>query len=252
MSAATGTERFPLESGSVAVLVRAGRLPAWHDLAPGERTAIEQAHVDRMLATGRDVGLRRIEGFELITSQGPWQRFWVIELPSVEAAEAWIAAETAPPYGAYGHYDAQLARRHAVAELADWPSRPPPTVTPEPEPGRLRPLAATVDSIVVLLFGRWRAEAEAVDAATRGDDEHVDLMRRIAREHGLMRIESWQLLAPRSAWHRAWVIEFPAFADAEAWMEAERRPPHGRFSDKHYQLARPWAPAYFAGWATGA
>lgn len=240
--------RFPLEDDTVTVLVQAGRLPTWHDVPADARERIEQEHVDRMLAVGREHGLRRIEGFHLITAQGAWQRFWVIDLPDLAAAEAWIEAETAPPYGAHGYYASHLARPHAVAELADWPSRARPTVVPDPDPGRLRPLAAATDSIVILLFGRWRPEAELTDAEARGDTEHVTLMRRVAREHGLMRIESWQLIAPRDDWHRAWVIEFPTLEGAEAWLAAEVLPPHGRFSDKRYLLARRWDPAYFGGW----
>jgi hypothetical protein len=63
-----------------------------------------------------------------------------------------------------------------------------------------------------------------------------------------MRIEAYRLLGPKAEYHRAWVIEFPALEDAEAWLEAEVLPPHGRYSDKRYLLARRWAPDYFASW----
>ena len=56
------------------------------------------------------------------------------------------------------------------------------------------------------------------------------------------------LIAPNPDYHRAWLIEFPTLADAEAWLDAEVLPPHGRYSDKWYLLARPWAPEYFATW----
>jgi hypothetical protein len=232
----------------VVVLFKGGRLPTWHDLAPDTRQTYEQDHVDLMLSVAREHGLLGIEGFRLITAQGPWQRYWVIEFPKIEGAEAWIEAEVRPPYGAYGYYSYELARRHAREELADWPSRPRPPVAPASEPHRRPELTVRTDSIVVLLFGRWLPEAEMASPDERGDHEHVELMKRVARGHGLMRIEAYRLLAPKADYHRAWVIEFPTLEDAEAWLDAEVLPPHGRYSEKTYFLARPWAPDYFAGW----
>ena len=78
--------------------------------------------------------------------------------------------------------------------------------------------------------------------------EHVDLMLDVAKRHGLMRIDAFRLIAPKPDYHRAWLIEFPTLEDAEAWLDAEVLPPHGRYSDKWYLLARPWAPEYFATW----
>jgi hypothetical protein len=234
---------------SVVVLFKGGRLPSWHDLTPERRDAYEQEHVDLMLAVGREHGLMGIEGFRLVTAQVRWQRYWVIEFPALEGAEAWIEAEMRPPYGAYGHYEYELARRHAREELATWPSRALPDVVPlAADPHRRPTLAARTDSIVVLLFGRWRPEAEVTPPDVRGDDEHVELMLGVARDHGLMRIDAYRLLAPKADYHRAWVIEFPGLEDAEAWLDAEVLPPHGRYSDKAYLLARRWAPEYFATW----
>ena len=59
-------------------------------------------------------------------------------------------------------------------------------------------------------------------------------MKQVAREHGLMRLEGFRLIAPQDAWHRAWVIEFPTMAGAEAWMEAEVQPTYGTYSSKVY------------------
>jgi hypothetical protein len=237
---------------SIVVLVRAGRLPEWHDVPPERQTAFEQEHVDLMLSVGREHGLLGIEGFLLITAQGPWHRYWVIELPDLAGAEAWIEAEMRPPYGAFGFYDYELARRHAREEFDRWPVRPPPAVIPlRSDPREMVPLGVRTDSIVILLFGRWRPEAEMTPPEVRGDDEHVELMQSVAREYGLMRIEAYRLLAPKHDYHRAWVIEFGALEDAEAWLRAEVLPPHGRFSDKRFFLARRWAPEYFSTWPAG-
>jgi uncharacterized protein (DUF1330 family) len=243
------TRPYSVDRDSVVVLFKGGRLPAWQDVPPTDRDRYEQEHVDLMLAVGREHGLMGIEGFRLITAQGPWQRYWVIEFPALDGAEAWIDAEMRPPYGAYGFYEYELARRHAREELSSWPSRPRPEVVPlAADPHQRATLSVRTDSIVILLFGRWRPEAEMVPADVRGDDDHVELMRAVARTRGLMRIDAYRLLAPKSDYHRAWVIEFPTLADAEAWLEAEVLPPHGRYSDKRYLLARPWAPEYFATW----
>ena len=64
-----------------------------------------------------------------------------------------------------------------------WPSRSLPEVVPLAADPHLRPtLAARTDSIVVLLFGRWRPEAEVTPPDVRGDDEHVELMLGVARD----------------------------------------------------------------------
>lgn len=74
------------------------------------------------------------------------------------------------------------------------------------------------------------------------------LRQSIAREHGLMRLEAFQLLGIESTWRRAWIVEFPTLAGAEAWIQAEVAPPHGLYADKTFYLARKWAPGYFAPW----
>jgi len=234
---------------SVVVLLKGGRLPTWHDLDAATREAYEQEHIDLMLSVAREHGLRRIEGFRLITAQGPWARYWVIEFPTLAGAEAWIEAELRPPYGAFGFAEYELARPYQVELLESWPSRPQPAVTPTPDPHVAPALQVRTDSIVILLFGRWHPGSELVDPMTRGDAEHDALMQRVARDHGLMRIEAFRLVAPKPEYHRAWVIEFPTLEDAEAWLDAEVLPPHGRYSHKTYVLARPWAPEYFASWA---
>jgi hypothetical protein len=106
--------------------------------------------------------------------------------------------------------------------------------------------------VIVLLWGRWRPEALMTPPGVRGDEEHNALMKGVARKHGMMRIEAFAALSPQADWHRSWVMEFPTFEGAEAWIEAEVLPPHGRFSQKRYSLARRWAPDYFAAWSAWA
>jgi hypothetical protein len=234
---------------SVFVLFKGGRLPSWHLLSDEERTAAEQNHIDLMLSVAERHGMRRLEGFRLMGQQHDWQRFWVIEFPTLEGAEAWIEAEIAPPYGLYGFYEYHLARSWAVEHLATWPTFPRPAVQPRPDDPHRRPdLGADPSSVVVLLFGRGRPGYEAAGPEKRGDDEHVGWMQDVARRHRMIRIEAFQTIARPAEWHRAWIIEFPTLEGAEAWMETEVRPPHGAYASKQFLLARRWSPDYFASW----
>jgi hypothetical protein len=239
---------------SFVVLFRGGRLPAWHDLAPETQRAYEQEHVDLMLSVAREHRMIGIEGYRLITAQQPWVRYWVIEFPTLAGAEAWIQAEIAPPYGAFGFFEYDIARRHGLEILADWAPNPrsPIVVPPDADPHVIAPLDVDRGSVVVLLWGRWHPEATLATPEQRGDDQHNALMRSVAREHRMMTIEAFAALGPRADWHRSWVIEFPTLAGAEAWLEAEVLPPHGRYSQKCYLVARRWAPEYFASWTAWA
>ena len=235
---------------SIVVLFKGGRLPPWHRLTPAERTAYEQEHVDLMLSVARQHRMQRMEGFRLIAPQERWERFWIIEFPSLEGAEAWIEAEMAPPYGLYGFYEYYLSRPFRPDEFSSWVTHPRPAAVAKPDtnPHQIPPLKADLSSIVVLLFGRWLPGSEAVNPGDRGDQEHVDLMKRIAREHRMMRLQAFQLIDPQPDWHRAWVMEFPDLVGAEAWINGEILPPHGAYSNKIMYLARRWAPEYFPSW----
>jgi len=233
----------------IFVLYKGGRLPTWHHLPLEERRVYEQTHVDLMLSIAQEHQLRRLEGFRLMTPQQTWERFWVIEFPSLAGAEAWIEAEMAPPYGRYGYYEYYIARPWRPDYFSQWVARPPtPLVPTEADPHHVPMLEVDHDSVVVILFGRWLPGAEALSPQERGDAEHIALMQSVAQDYGLMRLEGFKLIGPQADWHRAWVIEFPTLAGAEAWIDAEIRPPHGSYAAKVFYLARKWAPAYFASW----
>lgn len=237
---------------SIIVLCKGGRLPSWDSLTSEKQGAYSQEHVDLMLSIAREYGLMRLEGFKLMTPQQVWVRFWIIEFPTLVGAEAWIDAEMAPPYGRYGYYEYYVARHWRPDKFASWATRPPAPVDvlSGTDPHHIPALDVDRSSVVVLLFGRWRSEASEVTSEARGDTEHIELMQSVAREHGLMRLEGFKLIGPQDGWHRAWVIEFPTLAGAEAWIDAEVRPPHGRYATKSFYLSHKWAPGYFASWVS--
>ncbi len=231
---------------SVVVLYKGGRLPSWDGLTADEQDAYSREHVDLMLSVAREHGLMSLEGFKLLAPAGDWLRFWAIEFPTFEGAEAWIAAEMEPPYGRYGYYEYYLARR-VRREGTGSPAATPLSGAPSETPV----LEADVGSFVVVAFDRWLPGADVVPPGERGDAEHDDLMGAVAREHGMVRLDDYRVVAPQSDWHRARVVEFPELEGAEAWIEADSRPPNGRYRSRTYHLARKWAPEYFAGWVPG-
>ncbi len=224
----------------VVVLVKAGRLQSWDHVSPEKQLDYTREHVDMVLEAGSRYGIMRLEAFRLMGYQQPWHRFWVIEFPTLEGAEEWIQAEMAPPYGSYGFWEYHLARPWGPDYFSTWVTRgrkPSPPLEGQ-VPGSIPALQVDGESVVVLMFGRGLPGSDLMTPEERGDWEHVDLMKEVAREHGLMRLEGFRLIAPQDDWHRAWVIEFPTLEGAEAWMEAEVRPTYGTYNNKVYYPAR--------------
>ena len=237
----------PASSGdSVVVLYKGGRLPSWDGLTVEEQDEYSREHVDLMLSVAREHGLMGLEGFKLVGPVGDWMRFWAIEFPTFEGAEAWIAAEMEPPYGRYGYYEYHLARsvrrEGPGSRAATSPYRPS---------SRIPVLEADKNSVIVVAFDRWLPGTDLVPPEERGDAEHQELMNVAAREHGMTRLDVYQLVAPQADWHRAWIVEFPRLEGAEAWIEADSRPPNSRYRSRIYHLAHKWAPGYFASWVAG-
>ena len=235
---------------SVVVLFKGGRLPSWHRLSQSEQEAFSQEHVDLMLSVSRRYRLMHLEGFRLLGPQDHWQRFWLIEFPSLEGAEAWIQAEMAPPYGRYGHYEYHLARRGPQGDFTGQAAHPPARQLPAAadDPHRIPSLRIDPTSLVVLSFRRWLPGAAELSAEERGEVEQVRRLQAVAQSHGLIRLERFRLMAPQADWHEVCLAELPSFAAAEAWMEVETALPYSSFALLNMHLARKWAPAYFAQW----
>jgi len=206
--------------------------------------------VDLMLSIAQKHRLMKLEGFKLWTPNRRWERFWIIEFPYLEGAEEWIDAEVAPPYGSYGYYDYYLARRLDSDPFTNSivRNRVANDKSSDGEPYDIPTLGVDRDSIVVLLFSRPRPEASEISPKERGDTEHVERMRSIALDHGLMRMEVFRLIGLQSDWHQVCVVEFPTVEGAEAWIDCETLPPRSRWYDQAMYMAWKWAPDYFASW----
>ena len=235
---------------SVVVLFKGGRLPSWHGLSQSEQETFSQEHVDLMLSVSRRFRLMHLEGFRLLGPQDHWQRFWLIEFPSLAGAEAWIQAEMAPPYGRYGYYEYHLARRAAQDQFTDRTSRPPvgKSQASSEDPHQIPSLRIDPTSLVVLSFRRWLPGAAELSTEERGEVEQVRRLKAVAQSHGLIRLERFRLMAPQADWHEVCLAELPSFAAAEACMEVETALPYSSFVLLNMHLARKWAPAYFAQW----
>ena len=238
------------ERGPVVILFKGGRLPSWHQLSDKKRAEFEQTHVDLMLSAAHQYEMTRLEGFRLIGPQGDWQRFWLIEFPAIEGAEEWIRAEMAPPYGLYGYYEYHLSRQFQGDVFSEWVTKPASPIIPmASDPHTIPALQIDSTSVVVLMFARCRPGTESMTPDDRGEAGYVNVMKDIAGEYGLMRLESFQLLSPQSDWHRAWVVELPTLEAAEAWIAGEEALPRGMYAQRTIHLARKWAPEYFASWS---
>lgn len=241
-------DRDDVDRDDVIVLYRGGRLPSWDQLTSERQLTYQQEHVDLMLKVARQHALRSMHGYRLIAPRGPWERFWTIAFPDLTGAEAWMKAEVAPPYGRYGHYEYDLARRWRPESLAWLPQR---TIhsDAETDPQIVPVLAVDSHSIVVLCFSRWQRGSDEVAPDVRGDDQRRQRLQDVARTHGLMHGEVFRLVGSGRDGDLVWVLEFPDLAGAEAWIDAEVEPPGGAYHERTYHLSRRWAPAYFASWA---
>lgn len=236
---------------SVAVLFKGGRVPAWYGLTAEQHDEYQRIHVDLMLDVAREHGMTRLEGYRLVGTQQYWRLFWIIEFPTAEGAEAWIAAEVEPPYGAYGNFEYHLGRRWAPDHLAPLVTGPPDQhKRPGVDPHDVPDLDVDRGSLVVLGFGRHVAQGGPPESAT-SDETHARALEDIAERHRLSRLEGFRLLNPQPEWHWMYVAELPDFAGAEAWIEVEMDAGRQGVVGSSVYLARRWAPDYFDLWPPG-
>ncbi len=240
-----------MSDSNIVILLKGGRLPAWYGLAVEDQEAFSQEHVNLMLKVAAQHRMLRIEGYRLLSPVQSWERFWVIEFPTLNGATAWIEAEMAPPYGRFGYYDYHLARRYSNTLYNDLAS-PDRLMQGKAgdDPHRIPTLKADRNSLVVLQFKRWSAGAIDMPKDKRGDGKHRARIQSVAGAHKLVSLESFKLLSPQADWIETTVVEFPDFGGAEAWLEAENDQPHSMYTVQSMYLARRWSPDYFDTWAS--
>lgn len=246
----TAKKDSSLKNDSIVILFKGGRLPSWHLLSDRERKIYSQKHVNLMLSVSQKYSLLHMEGFVLLSPQIHWERFWTIEFPSLEGAEAWIKAEMEPPYGRYGFYEYYLSRRNPTKTFNNFVVQPEGLLSTESTSGphQIPHLKADYNSTLILNFRRWVPGADKISSKLRGDKRRQLLLQSIAQQHNLIRLEKFQLIAPQSNFHEVNLVEFPTIEAATLWMEAETNQPHGQFRLQVMHLAHRWAPQYFQNW----
>lgn len=238
-----------INKDSVVILYQGGRLPTWDTLTEDQQAAFSMEHIDLMLSVANKHEIIHLEGFKLLQPQDRWERFWIIEFPTIEGAEAWIEAEMAPPYGLYGYYQYQLSRPWQRDNFDSWVTKPPALSNPvNIDPREPHDLRVNMDTVVAVTLDRWRPGAELIPPVVRGDTNHNDLMRSVARKYGLIRLKAFRLIAPQHDWHYAWIAEFPTLEGAQAWQDTDTQPPHSTYRAKTCYLSRKWSSEYFAAW----
>lgn len=226
----------------VTILFKGGRLQSWYQLSPEQKSSFEQEHVDLMLSIAKQHHLHRLEGYRLIAPQGGWERFWIIEFPSLSGAEAWIDAEMTPPYGRYGFYNYQMARQTVLAPHPGWlPASRPNPIAWHGDPHQVPELSIDRDSVVVFMY-----EWDRLGSGLTPNETSTFLSR--AEKFDALWLEQFYLIAPQAKWNRAWLVELSTLDSAEAWIEAEAAAGQADTMKRHYQLTRKWAPSYFVNW----
>ena len=103
---------------SYVVIEFAKMLPDAHQFTDQERGSSE--HIELMNEVATEYRLMRLESYHLIAPQPEWHRAYIIELPTMEGAEAWINAELVPPQAAYSTKKMYLSRKWAPEFFAGW------------------------------------------------------------------------------------------------------------------------------------
>ena len=76
-------------------------------------------------------------------------------------------------------------------------------------------------------------------------------MRKVAKDHGLTRLEVFQLIDVQEDWRRVWIAELPTIEGAMAWADAEAQPHHNGYTIRTVHITQKWAQAYCASWVPG-
>lgn len=235
---------------SVVILLKGGRLPSWNNLSEDVQASHSQLHVELMLSVAEEHRMMRLEGYRLISPMDHWERFWVIEFPTLTGAEAWIQAEMAPPYGRYGYYEYHLARRVDPESYGPIPGKPRQiSAGPEIDPHRIPELGVAKDVIVVLDFHQNEANTDDAPPTNHNFQQASQIRTETAQPDTMLAAESFALIAPQDDWDMARIVEFGEFADVETWLDHEHELSRVNNKGGKTYLSRKWAPEYFRHWA---
>ena len=127
------TTKPEVSKESVVLLCKGGYLPSRDHLTPDEREANKEHHVELMLRTAREHRMRRLEGFQFVAPPQPWERFWIVEFPEFEGAEAYAEAEMALPSGPHAYHEYYMARRWGREYYDAWVANPREPIAPLPD-----------------------------------------------------------------------------------------------------------------------
>ena len=236
-----------LELNDIVLLARTGRLASWHRLTDAERQAATDHHVDLMVRVAAETGMRKLDGYRLMTPMDRFERFWVMAFSDLAGAESWIAAEMQPPYGLYGYYEYDLARPMDMRAAASLVQDPLPREVRDADPRDVPSLAADRDHVAVVCFGRssaalgWQIPEPALPAA--GSSATGGAAYRL--------LEGYRLMSPRADWQYTWLCAADTMDAAEAWIDAQTEADGREEYLQRFLLARRWQPDYFSSWMAG-
>ena len=241
-------EKSNIKNDSVVVLFKGGRLSSWYDLSSEHQDAYSVEHIALMKSVVNTYKMMKLEGYKLLSPINDWQRFWTIEFPTFEGAEAWIKAEMEPPYGRYGYYNYYLARRidlntvNLVVKEAE--------TTSEVRGEDLNHTNLTEDqaSVVVITFEMSLPGSDLIAPNVLDNKKYSKQINSVAERYGLMRLEAYKLITPQSNWHTTVITEFPTIDGAKVWIDLQENQSYVRFKTRTNYLAHKWAPKYFDQW----
>ena len=85
-----------VQNDSVVILFRGGPPTSVASTRRGAAARLRVPARGPELSVSERHGLIGIHGYRLLAPQNSWERFWTIEFPNLDGAEAWMAAETEP------------------------------------------------------------------------------------------------------------------------------------------------------------
>ncbi len=91
---------------------------------PGAGLLLEKERVPNAMSTtssfAKSFGVKRLERFDLVSSKTKWNRVLLVELPTLDAAEAWIESMTGLDRNSIAEQHFQITRKWGEDYFASW------------------------------------------------------------------------------------------------------------------------------------